>query len=63
MIRDKTKEIQDELELIAEAHGGILYPRDVVEFAKDEETALHSQFTWDDSEAADEVKAEEGGAS
>lgn len=44
--------IREELEQIRETHGGILRPEDVVDFAADPETALHSQFEWDDSEAA-----------
>ena len=43
-----------ELELIANKHGGILRPGDVVAFARDPKTALHSRFTWDDSTAARE---------
>ncbi len=31
---------------------GSLLPEDVVEFARDPNTALHSRFTWDDGEAA-----------
>jgi len=42
----------DELEQIRIAAGGILRPVDVVEFAIDPNTALHGQFTWDDTEAA-----------
>ncbi len=41
-----------ELEHIRTSHGGLLKPEDVVEFAKDPNTALHSEFTWDDTEAA-----------
>lgn len=50
MSRDQR--IADELAFIAKQSGGILYPAKVVEFAKDETTALHSRFTWDDTEAA-----------
>jgi hypothetical protein len=48
----KREQVQEELEEIAQQHNGILYPADVVEFAKDENTALHNHFEWDDSEAA-----------
>ena len=41
-----------ELELIREESGGVLSPDAVVEFARDEQTALHACFTWDDGEAA-----------
>ncbi len=46
------QEIYQELEIIRRENGGFLRPADIVEFAKDRETALHSHFTWDDSEAA-----------
>lgn len=41
--------IKAELAKIAEA--GIINPRDVVEFARNPKTALHSRFEWDDTEA------------
>lgn len=40
-----------ELESLADAGGGLLTPEAVVEFAKNPTTALHGEFTWDDSEA------------
>lgn len=43
---------RSELEKIRARAGGTLKPEDVVEFARDESTALHSVFTWDDTEAA-----------
>lgn len=43
-----------ELEHIRAAHGGLLKPEDVVDFARDPNTALHSEFEWDDSLAAHE---------
>lgn len=42
----------DELEQIRTAKGGVLKPQDVVEFARNPKTFLHSRFTWDDGEAA-----------
>ena len=42
--------IEKELDLIASMHGGILLPKDVVEFAEDKKTALHSEFCWDDKQ-------------
>lgn len=48
--------ILTELETIRNAHGGVLYPKDVVEFAEDPGTALHSRFTWDDTKAAAEYR-------
>lgn len=48
----KIEEVKVELETIAKVNGGILRPADVVKFAEDPETALHSRFEWDDTEAA-----------
>lgn len=48
----KIDKIKQELEALAEANNGLLKPEAVVEFAKDPETALHSRFEWDDTEAA-----------
>lgn len=50
------EQIQTELDEIATSHEGILHPHDVVEFAKNPETALHSRFTWDDTKAAQEFR-------
>lgn len=44
--------IKNELEHIGQTNGGILRPADVVEFAKNPKTGLHSYFNWDDSKAA-----------
>lgn len=41
-----------ELDRLAETHGGTITPAQVVAYAEDAATALHSLFTWDDSEAA-----------
>lgn len=46
--------IREELEQIRIAAGGLLNPEDVVEFAKNPDTELHSRFQWDDSLAAHE---------
>jgi hypothetical protein len=43
--------IKQELDAIAEANDGILKADAVVEFAKNEDTALHSKFEWDDTKA------------
>jgi len=47
----KNEAIVAELEEIEAAHG-IVRPEDVVEFARNPQTALHSQFEWNDTEAA-----------
>jgi hypothetical protein len=48
--------ISDELDLIAKRNNGILRPKDVVEYARNAKTALHSKFTWDDTKAAEEYR-------
>ena len=44
--------IRAELEQICQSHGGVLRPEDVVAFARNERTALHSEFEWDDVKAS-----------
>ena len=39
----------EEMQLIADRHGGVLNPPDVVAFAANPRTALHSRFDWDDA--------------
>ena len=46
--------IKQELEYISDQNNGVLRPIDVIEYAKDENTALHNCFEWDDSKAAHE---------
>lgn len=48
--------VQEELEAIREDHDGILRAEDVVEYAKNPETALHKKFTWDDTQAAQQFR-------
>ena len=36
--------------------GGVIKPADVVSFARNEDTALHACFTWDDGEAAQQYR-------
>ncbi len=48
----ETSRVRKELAQIAKQNGGVLKAETVVEFAKDESTALHSQFNWDDTAAA-----------
>lgn len=52
VIEQDEQSITQELELVAGQNGGLLRAEDVVEFARDADTALHGRFTWDDSEAA-----------
>jgi len=46
----------EELNQLAESNGGLLKPFDVVTFAMNPKTALHSKFQWDDSEAAHQYR-------
>lgn len=48
----KTKTYVDELNELCKQNNGILKAEDVVEFARDPDTELHSKFTWDDDEAS-----------
>lgn len=41
-----------ELQKIQATNGGVLYPADVVSFARNPKTALHAAFEWDDTKAA-----------
>lgn len=52
----KREPVLRELETIRRGAGGLLKAEDVVEFAKDENTALHNCFTWDDSTAAHQYR-------
>lgn len=55
-VRDR---IAAELRLVESAHNGVIPARAVVDFARDPKTALHSQFTWDDGEAAEKWRLEQ----
>lgn len=45
-----------ELEVIRHEHEGLLRAEDVVAFARDEGTVLHTKFTWDDTVAAERFR-------
>lgn len=45
-----------ELKRIADEHGGLLNPADVVEAARPLKSPLHSRFEWNDSKAAQEYR-------
>ena len=49
-------DLQAELEQIRQEHDGLLKAEDVVDFARNPNTALHSKFTWDDTEAAERFR-------
>ena len=50
----KSTRIIAELKRIAAANGGILKPEVVVQKARAKSSPLHSRFTWDDTEAAEQ---------
>jgi hypothetical protein len=51
--------VNAELTHIAATNEGILRPYDVVEYARNPTTTLHTKFTWDDEKAAHEYRLEE----
>ena len=51
--------IQEELEAVRKKHKGILYPKDVVEAARTKTSAMHNEFDWDDTEAAQKWRLEQ----
>jgi len=53
--------IARELARIAEENDGMLRQEDVVAFARNPDTALHTQFDWDDTEAARKWRLEQAG--
>lgn len=48
--------VTEELTFIMKKNGGLLDPVHVVNYAKRTDTALHSKFCWDDSEAAEQYR-------
>lgn len=53
----KTKKtVSEELAEIQRQNNGLLDPQKVVDYARDPETALHSRFEWDDTEAAEKYR-------
>lgn len=49
-------QIKAELETVRQKNGGLLRPADVVNFAKNKKTRLHSMFEWDNTKAAQEYR-------
>ena len=48
-----------EIKGIAQRNGGVVHPEDVVKFARNERTALHQSFEWDDTKAAEQYRCEQ----
>lgn len=59
--KTKPMSVKDELIGLQRREGGLLKPKSVVEYARNPATALHSQFTWDDGEAAAKYRLIEAG--
>lgn len=51
--------ISNELQRLADIHGGTLQPRTVVHAARDEASPLHSSFEWNDSDAAEQWRLQQ----
>jgi hypothetical protein len=58
-VNEHRQSIGEELEQIRQMHGGLLKPEDVVQFARNKRTALHSEFEWDDAKASAEYRLEQ----
>ena len=50
------KTVEDELEEIRSKFGGVLYPHEVVNYARNESAALHGMFEWDDTVASENYR-------
>jgi len=55
----KRDEIKKELEIIKERNDGIIRAQDIVDYARNPNTALHTQFEWDDSIAAEKFRIQQ----
>ena len=51
-----------ELNRLAEAHGGLLRPEDVVVSARSEDSPMHGEFDWEDSVAAQNWRVHQASA-
>lgn len=51
-----TDPVKVELLRIAQSHGGLLRPADVVQAARPSTSILHPHFEWDDTEAAEKYR-------
>jgi hypothetical protein len=54
-----TEAIISELRTIAAKNDGLLKPEDVVESARPINSPLHTRFTWDDTEAANQYRLQQ----
>lgn len=58
-MNDKIKKLKAELEQIKKRHGGKFGPQDVVEYARNPKTELHSRFEWDDKIAGEQYRIQQ----
>jgi len=58
-MNERRQQINEELEQIRRANGGLLRPEEVVKFARNKRTALHQEFEWDDAKASAEYRLEQ----
>lgn len=58
----RSEKIRAALAAIAESNGGYLNPSHVVEAARDHDHVLHSEFDWNDEDAADKYRLAQAGA-
>jgi hypothetical protein len=54
--KDKVQVYGEEIQKIADEHGGQVKPINVVDKARDKKSALHDYFEWDDSIAAERFR-------
>lgn len=59
MAKRKVATIREELEQIRDEHNGQIPPEAVIAFARNKNTALHTEFEWDDTEAAHQFRLEQ----
>ena len=60
-MNSKIQKLKEELEIIRAKNGGMLSPENVVEYAKNKNSALHGYFTWDNNEAARLYRLQQAG--
>ena len=58
-MRQLNEAAQAEMKLLMSRHGKLVPAEAVVDFARDDSTALHAYFEWDDTEAARKYRIEQ----
>jgi hypothetical protein len=54
-----SEQILTELQRLSSVNRGMLNPQAVVDAARDKTSPLHNQFTWDDTEAAEQYRLQQ----